>query len=196
MVIGRMISRSFCWAIMKKMTKKWDLETSNTETKLKIEIYVKNWAKQVMLKILTMVKVNGQRFDQSQVNKWRVLTWQCDVTLGLTWQYAKWSRRMGMCGNWCVRRVEVRKGYWRWVATRAHEVENSVGACDVVSGRSWLGFALDWLFCLPMPFLWLLNEQNVDIWELQVLWAWRGWLASDSDYWMKARAAEERQRCP
>ena len=45
------------------------------------------------------------------------------------------------------------------------------GACDAVSGSSWLGFARDWLFCLPMPFLWLLNEQNVDIQELQVLWA-------------------------
>ena len=45
------------------------------------------------------------------------------------------------------------------------------GACDAVSGRSWLGFARDWLFCLSMPFLWQLNEQNIDIRELQVLWA-------------------------
>ena len=45
------------------------------------------------------------------------------------------------------------------------------GACDAVSGRSWLGFAWDWLFCLSMPFLWQLNEHNVDIRELQVLWA-------------------------
>ena len=37
------------------------------------------------------------------------------------------------------------------------------GACEAVSSRSWLGFSQDWLFCLPMPFLWLLNEQNVDI---------------------------------
>ena len=36
---------------MKKMTKKWDLETSNVETELKIGIYAKNWAKQVLLKI-------------------------------------------------------------------------------------------------------------------------------------------------
>ena len=35
------------------------------------------------------------------------------------------------------------------------------GSCDAVSGRSWLGFARDWLFCLSMPFLWLLNAQNV-----------------------------------
>ena len=45
------------------------------------------------------------------------------------------------------------------------------GACDVVFGRSWLGFAQDWLFCLSMPFLWQLNAQNVDIRVLQVLWA-------------------------
>ena len=31
------------------------------------------------------------------------------------------------------------------------------GACDAVSGRSWLGFARDWLFCLSMPVLWQLN---------------------------------------
>ena len=45
------------------------------------------------------------------------------------------------------------------------------GACDAVSGRSWLGFAWDWLFYLSMPFLWQLNKQNVDIRVLQVLWA-------------------------
>ena len=28
------------------------------------------------------------------------------------------------------------------------------GVYDAVSGRSWLGFARDWLFCLSMPFLW------------------------------------------
>ena len=45
------------------------------------------------------------------------------------------------------------------------------GACDVVSGHSWLGFAQDWLFCHSMPFFWQLNEQNDDIRELQGLWA-------------------------
>ena len=62
---------------MKKMTKKWDLEISNVETELKIEIYAKNWAKQILLKNFD--------YGQSQlleltVNGWRVLTWQCDVT--------------------------------------------------------------------------------------------------------------------
>ena len=45
------------------------------------------------------------------------------------------------------------------------------GACDAVSGRSWLGFARDWTFCLSMPVVWQLNAQNVDIRVLQVLWA-------------------------
>ena len=80
---------------------------------------------------------------------------------------------------------EARGRYRRRVAARG-------GACDAVYGRSWLGFARDWLFCLSMPFLLQLNAQNVDIPVLQVLW----WLTSDSDDWMKARAAEERQRCP
>ena len=39
--------------------------------------------------------------------------------------------------------------------------------CDAVSGRSWLGFARDGLFCLSMPVLWQLNVQNVDIRVLQ-----------------------------
>ena len=45
------------------------------------------------------------------------------------------------------------------------------GACDAISGRSWLGFARDWLFCRSMPLLWQLDEQNDDIRELQGLWA-------------------------
>ena len=53
---------------------KWDLETLNAETELKIGIYVKNLAKQVLLKIFdysqsqrSMVRVNGQRLE-SMVN--------------------------------------------------------------------------------------------------------------------------------
>ena len=45
------------------------------------------------------------------------------------------------------------------------------GTCDAVFGRSWLGFARDWPFCLSMPVVWQLNAQNVDIRVLQVLWA-------------------------
>ena len=69
----------------------------------------------------------------------------------------------GRAWDW---RVANTSGAWWRVAARgacAREAGTLAGACDAVSGRSWLGFALDWLFCLPMPFLWLLNEQNVDI---------------------------------
>ena len=57
------------------------------------------------------------------------------------------------------------------MATCAREAETSGGVCDAVSGRSWLGFAQDWPFCLSMPVVWQLNAQNVDIRVLQVLWA-------------------------
>ena len=73
-----------------------------------------------------------------------------------------WGRVAGTDGAW--RRMER-----MFVRQKLQAVHG--GACDAVSGRSWLGFARDWLFCLPMPFLWLLNEQNVDIRQLQVLWA-------------------------
>ena len=79
---------------MKKMTKKWDLETSNAETELKIRIYAKNWAKQVLLKNFdygqsqrSTGRVNGQRMTCADVAMWR--------HLGLTWQEAKGSRRVG-----------------------------------------------------------------------------------------------------
>ena len=69
---------------------------------------------------------------------------------------------------------EARGRYWRCVerVLVRQELQPARGsACDAVSGRSWLGFARDWLFCLSMPFLWQLNVQNVDIRVLQVLWA-------------------------
>ena len=43
---------------------------------------------------------------------------------------------------------------WRHVLMRQKLQPAPGGACDAVSGRSWLGFARDWLFCLSMPFLW------------------------------------------
>ena len=61
---------------------------------------------------------------------------------------------------------EVRGRYQRRVEhmlVRQKLLPASGGACDAVSGRSWLGFAQDWLFYLSMPFLWQLNAQNVDI---------------------------------
>ena len=157
-----------------------------------------------------MVKVNDQSqrstiWSKSTVNGWRVLTWQCDITLGLTWQYTKRSRRLermrrvGEHGDWRVRRIGVRERRWRRVErmlmSQKLQAERR-SACDVVSGHSRLGFAQDWLFCRSMPLLWQLDKQNDDIRELQRLWAWWWWLAFDSDYWMKAKVAEERRRCP
>ena len=40
----------------------------------------------------------------------------------------------------------------------AREVETLAGMCEVVSGRSSLGFAQDWLFYHSMPLLWQLDE--------------------------------------
>ena len=53
-------------------------------------------------KFLTLVKDNG--LVKVNSNSWRVLTWQCDITLGLTWQYVKRSRhveRIGRVGSVC-----------------------------------------------------------------------------------------------
>ena len=80
---------------------------------------------------------------------------------------------MGERGTGAWQILAARGGAWRRVErvlVRQELQPACGGACDAVSGRSPLGFARDWLFCLPMPFLWLLNEQNVDIRELQVLW--------------------------
>ena len=63
-----------------------------------------------------------------------------------------------------------RGGAWQALTTRGarvREAETSGGACEAVSGRSWLGFAQDWMFCLSMPVIWQLNAQNVDIRVLQ-----------------------------
>ena len=133
-----------------------------------------DWSKST---VNNMVKINGQRLTCADVAVWHHL-----------------RAYVAICEA-----EQARGSMWETLTVRgarAREAETSGGACDVFSGRSWLGFAWDWLFYLSMPFLWQLNKQNVDIRVLQVLWAWRWWLASDSDYWMKARAAEERRRCP
>ena len=74
----------------------------------------------------------------------------------------------GACGAWVrvvwrVGRVAVSDGAWRRVFVRQKLQEARGGACEAVSGRSWLGFARDWMFCLSMPVIWQLNAQNVDI---------------------------------
>ena len=69
-----------------------------------------------------------------------------------------------------MRRVRDTDGTWRRVErvlVRQKLQPVHGGACDVVSGRSWLGFSRNWLFCHSMPLLWQLEEQNDDIRELQ-----------------------------
>ena len=65
-----------------------------------------------------------------------------------------------------MRRVAGTSGAWQCVEhmlVRQKLQPARGGACDAVSGRSWLGFAWDWPFCLFMPVVWQLNAQNVDI---------------------------------
>ena len=164
-------------------------QSSKSESMQKTEQNRSGW------KILTMVKVNGQSQRATDDVCWRgsVTSPRADV--------AGREAAAGACGAWVRVDWHIWGAWGAWQVpaargARAREVETSAGACDAVSSRSWLGFARDWLFCLSMPVLWQLNAQNVDIRVLPVLWAWRRWLASDSDDWMKARAAEERQRCP
>ena len=71
----------------------------------------------------------------------------------------------GACGAWG--RVSGSDGAWRRVFVRQKLKAARGGACEAVSGRSWLGFARDWMFCLSMPVIWQLNAQNVDIRVLQ-----------------------------
>ena len=76
--------------------------------------------------------------------------------------------------DWRLRRVAARERLWQRVErmlVRQKLQATRGGGCNVVSGRSWLGFARDWLFCRSMPLLWQMDEQNDDIRELQGLWA-------------------------
>ena len=67
-----------------------------------------------------------------------------------------------------------------------------VGACLVISGCSWLGFARDWSICHTMPLLWQFGEPLIRFERCRDCGCDDG--ASDSGYWMKARAAKERRR--
>ena len=146
---------------MKKITKKWDLEISNVETELKIGIYAKNWAKQVMLK--------NCDYGQSQRSTVKVNGHSQRSTADVCWRGRKRSSSRHVSESGLARggRVAGTDGAWWRVLVRQKLQPARGGACDAVSGRSWLGFARDWLFCLSMPVLWQLNAQNVDIWVLQ-----------------------------
>ena len=68
--------------------------------------------------------------------------------------------------SWHVRRVKDTGRAWQHVLVRQKLQPVHGGACDVVSGHSWLGFARDWLFFHFMPLLWQLDDQNDEIREL------------------------------
>ena len=110
---------------MKKMAKKWDLETSNVETELKIGIYAKNWAKQVLLKNFDQVKVNGQLLmcaDVAWVTSPRADVAGREATAGAcgAWVRVDW-RVWGAWGAWQVQAA-------RMCAVQAKEVnyKNSI----------------------------------------------------------------------
>ena len=121
------------------MTKKWNLKTSNAETGLKIGIYAKNWAKQVLLKIFdygqsqrSTVRVNGQSQRSTDDVFADVAVWR---HLGLTWQDAKHSKRVERMGE----RGTGAWGAWQILAARgarAHEAGTSSGAWR----RVWCSF--------------------------------------------------------
>ena len=139
MVIGRMISRLFCWAIMKKMSKKWDLETSNEETEPKTEIYAKNWARQALLKYFdfgqcqqstTQSKLTTRSTARSRSMAWST-TRDADVCWRemLTWHKTILSRRMearddAIPGVW---------GAWEWLT----ELGGTWNVCSWGRNLSW-----------------------------------------------------------
>ena len=165
MVIGRMISCSFCWAIMKKMTKKWDLETSNAKTEPKIGIYVKNWPRQVLLRNFdfgqsqrSIVKVNSSVNDSGcqsqrsgQIQQLRMLTWddvivwchpRADVAVR-EMEQAHGARGKRVKSLFLVREAHVRDR--RHVGASACEAETLDSAWRRVWGSFWqifVGFSL------------------------------------------------------
>ena len=92
-------------------------------------------------------------WSKSTVNGWRVLTWQCDVTLGLTWQYVKQSRRVGRVGERgtgtcgaltvrgaCAREAETSGGTWERVWCSFWQF--LIGFCSRLAVLSLYAFAL------------------------------------------------------
>ena len=152
-------------------------------------------------KILTLVKVNGQRsMSTVRVNSQRMTCADVAVWhhLGLTWQEEKQQQvrvahEWEWTGAWGARQVVTARG------ARAREAETSAGAWRRVWCSFWpflIGFCSGW--AVLSFYACSLAVECTERWypNVTVLWAWQRWLASDSDDWMKARAAEERWRCP
>ena len=96
-------------------------------------------------------------WSKSTVNWWRVLTWQCDVTLGLTWQDAKCNRcvgRVGECGTgaWGAWRILTAcGGVWStcsWGRNFSRRVEVRVMQFLAVLGWVLLGIGCSVFLCL------------------------------------------------
>ena len=116
------------------MTKKWNLETSNAETGLKIGIYGKTEQNRSCWKFLTLVKVNGQR-SKSTVNGWRgSVTSPRAYVAGREAQQARGAR--GRAWDWRVRRVADTSGARRRVVAHAREAGTSADAWR----RVWCSF--------------------------------------------------------
>ena len=174
---------------MKKITKKWDLETSNAETELKIGIYVKNWAKQVLLKnfdygqsLRSTVRVNGQRMMCADMAVWR--------HLGLTWQEESNSRRVwhvsesglahgGTWGAWQV--LAVCGGAWSacsWGRNFSRRVQACVMQFLAVLGWVLLGIGCSVFLCLffgSWMHRMLISEccSTVGVTAVARFWQWR-----------------------
>ena len=96
-------------------------------------------------------------WSKSTVNWWRVLTWQCDVTLGLTWQDAKCNRRVGCVGEcgtgaWGAWRILTAcGGAWStcsWGRNFSRRVEARVMQFLAVLGWVLLGIGCSVFLCL------------------------------------------------
>ena len=124
------------------MTKKWDLETSNTETELKIGIYTKNWAKQVQLKIFY--------YGQSQRSTGKVNSHSQRSTDDVCWRGSVTSPRADVAGRE-VQQAHVARE-WAWTgAWGAWQVPTARGA----HAREAETSASEWrrVWCSFWPFL-------------------------------------------
>ena len=137
-------------------------------------------------KILTMVKVNGQLSTND-------VCWRGSVT----------SPRAYVAGREAQQARGAHGRAWDW---RVADTGGAWSACSWgrnFSRRVWCSF---WPFLVGFCsgfdvlsfYACYLAVECTERWypSVAVLWAWRRWLAFDSDDWMKARAAEKRRRCP
>ena len=163
------------------MTKKWDLETSNAETELKIRIYAKSWAKQVLLKIFLLWSkstVNGQSQrstvkvnDQSQRSTDDVC-WHGSVTSPRAYVAGSEAQQVRGAREWAwdcsVGAREARGRYWRRVCCSFWPF--LVGFC---SGLSVLSFYAFFLAVECAEHLYPSVTATVGVMAVARFWQWR-----------------------